>query len=202
MKTLTILSTLILSLSTLYSSDFEVEIDGKRYLFTEGMQQHVPLRDGGRVPITISASKDKFFSQSGFSFRYPTEMKLSEESGFGARVIQLETPDSGLLMILVYPDKSNTPAEAKKELVDSLREQYKSMGVGYSEKSLGASQRRIGNENMIGHRLTFSIGGIPHEAEIYSFDNNGKTLVWCFQVATEDKDSVDPLFRKVAESFN
>lgn len=201
MKTLQMVAALIMPLSYIYSSDFDVDIDGKRYLFTDGMQQQVPLKSGERISITVTAAKDKLFSDSGFSFRYPAEVKLSQESGFGARVIQLETTESAILMILVYPEKSTSPADAEKELIASLQQQYKSMGVNYSEKSLTSTQRKIGADLRNGQRLSFLIGGIPHETEFYSFTYSGKTFAWCFQVPTEDKLSSEPLFQKVSGSF-
>ena len=71
---------LILYALSAQAADYEVTIDGKTYLFTEGIEQQVAIKSGQRVAVTVSTLKVKEFREHGISFHYPSHAKISREN--------------------------------------------------------------------------------------------------------------------------
>ena len=88
-----LLAAIILAVATpaVFASDYEVIVDGKAYLFSDGVEKQVAAKDGKYVSITVSAVKFKTFQEHGISFRYPNDMKLKQESFLGIKQVTLES---------------------------------------------------------------------------------------------------------------
>ena len=182
------------------AADYEVTIDGKTYLFTEDIEQQVTIKNGHRVAVTVATLKVKEFREHGISFRYPSHAKLTRENIYGIQQITLETTDSPICLVQIYPE-SVTPTQLQQDLLSGFRQEFSNMGAKFPEEPTGRCQRNIGGKALTGVRLSYSLGSLPHETEIYTIEHDGKTVALIFQHALEDKTAADPLFSMIAESF-
>ena len=182
------------------AADYEVTIDGKAYLFTEDIEQQVAIKNGQRVAVTVSILKVKEFREHGISFRYPSHAKITRENIYGIQQITLETTDSPIFLLQIYPG-SVTPKQVQQDLLTGFREEFSNMGAKFPGDPSGPCQRNIGGKALTGVRLSYSLSSLPHETEIYTIKHDGKTIAMIFQHAHEDKTAADPLFSMIAESF-
>lgn len=201
MKSAIFLSFFLLALATSASAaDYEVAIEGQQYLFSEGVEQQITLKNGKRISVNIKTLKTKIFQGHGISFSYPSEMKLSQESFYGIKQITIESTDSTLLMIQVFPS-STTPAEVQRDLLASFREEFSNLGARFPAKSTAPCKRSIGGVGLQGVELSFALGSLAHKSEIYTLQKSGKTIALVFQYAEEDKGNAAPRYNIVTESF-
>ncbi len=191
---------LILVVNTVFAADFEVIIDGKTHLFSEGIEQNVDTKSGQQVSITVATTKTKKFQEHGISFRYPSEMKLSQESFFGLKQITLEATDSSLFMVQIFPS-STSAKQVEQDLIAGFRKEFSSFGATFPANSTTKCPRFIGGQVRSGVKLSFSLGPLAHETEVYTMSQNGKTLALVFQHAIEDREQVQQRFAVIAESF-
>ena len=125
------------------AADYEVTIDGRAYLFSKGVEQEVVLEDGQRISISIKGVKAREFHEHGLSFSYPAEMKLDQESYYGVKQVTLESIDSTLLMIQVFP-AGITPAELQQDLLAGFREEFSNLGARFPAEPTAPCKRFIG----------------------------------------------------------
>ncbi len=140
------------------------------------------------------------FQASGFSFQYPDGMKIEQESIFGITHLSIEADDSTLFMLQIYPD-SHSPDKVRKDLLESLRQQFATFRARFPEKPTEPCRRKIGGEEYEGIKLMFSLFGMPHVNEIYSMKKHGKTAALVFHYAVEDQKDAFPRFKKITSSF-
>jgi len=183
-------------IASIYAADYEVTIDGQTYLFSQGIKQKIILKDGKQISVSIKGVKTKKFQDYGISFNYPSEMILSKESFFGVNQITLESTDSTLLIIQMYP-AGNTPAKVQDNLLTALRKEFASFGA----KSTTPCKRSLGGVMRQGVELSYTLGKVPHKNEIYTMQKNGKTIAFMFQYAEEDKEKASPRFKTITQSF-
>ncbi|NCC60077.1 MAG: hypothetical protein EOM12_03875 [Verrucomicrobiae bacterium] len=182
------------------AADYNVTIDGRTYLFSQGVEQEIPLKDGKRVSINIEGVKTRTFQEHGISFDYPSDMKLGQESFYGIKQITLESTDSTLLMIQVFPE-ATTPAELQRDLLAGFREQFGNFGARFPAKPTAPCKRSISGVERQGIELSYALGDLAHKSEIYTFQKDGKTLAIVFQYAEEDKGKAIPQYDIVTKSF-
>ena len=104
MKTVAITVLLLTLLAVVTpAADYEVTVDGKKYLFTDDVAQKVVIKEGKPVSISVSAFKTKVFQEHGISFRYPSDMKLAQEPFPGFKQVTVESTDSLLFMLTIFP---------------------------------------------------------------------------------------------------
>jgi len=186
--------------STVLAADYEVTIDGKTYMFTQGVERNLILNDGHRVSISVSTVKTKEFRKYGLSFSYPSDMKIGEESFYGIKQITLKSTDSTLLMLQIFP-AGTTPNKLRRDLLAGLREGFGNLGARFPAKSTESCKKSIGGVEREGIRLLYALGSIAHESEIYTMHKNGKTLAMVFQYAVEDKGKATPRYEVITSTF-
>ena len=182
------------------AADYEITIDGKKYLFTDGVQQKVVTGDGSRVAISVSAVKTKVFQEHGVSFRYPSDMQLAQESFFGIKQVTLESTDSSLFILQILPAGTSAETTAQ-DLLSAFRDQFIVAGAKFPSNPTTSCKRSIGGVERAGVVLSYTLATLPHETEIYTLQQPTKTLAMIFQHAVEDKESVTPRFQAIASSF-
>jgi len=190
----------IMSTSSALAADYEVTIDGKTYLFTQGVEQRVVLNDGHRVAISVSPVKTKEFREHGLSFSYPSDMKIEQNSFYGIKQITIESTDSTLFMLQVFP-AGTTPKELQRDLLTGFREEFGNLGARFPAKSTEPCKRMIGGIEHQGVRLLYALGDLAHESEIYTMQKNGKTVAVVFQYAVEDKGKALPRYKVITSTF-
>ncbi len=69
---LTILASLALLavVASVSAADYEVNIDGRIYLFSQGVEQKILMKDGKRTSISIQGVKTRTFQERGISVSY------------------------------------------------------------------------------------------------------------------------------------
>lgn len=192
---------LIFFASSVYAADYEVTIDGNSYMFTQGVAQDIILKDGKSVSISVSAVKTKVFQDHGISFNYPSDMTVGQDSFYGIKQITLQATDSTLVMFQIFPSGA-TPKEVQSDLLAGFREEYSNLGVRFPANSTSACKRTIGGVEREGIQLSYALGALAHETEIYTMKKDGKILAIVFQCAVEDKDKATPRYEVVTSTFN
>lgn len=201
MKLTTFTSLILLTLvPSASAADYEVIIDGRNYLFSQGVKQEIILKDGQRISVSVKGVETMEFQEHGVSFSYPSEMKLGQESFYGIKQITLESMDSTLLMIQVFPAET-TPVELQRDLLAGFREEFANLGARFPAKSTAPCKRSIGGVERQGIELSYALGDLAHKSEIYTMQKNDKTLAIVFQYAEEDKGKATPRYDVVTESF-
>lgn len=198
----TALATLILIFfaSSVYGADYEVTIDGNSYMFTQGVTQDIILKGGKSVSISVSAVKTKVFQDYGISFNYPSDMTIGQDSFYGIKQITLQATDSTLVMLQIFPSEA-APREVQSDLLAGFREEYSNLGVRFPANSTSPCKRTIGGVEREGIQLSYALGALAHETEIYTMQKDGKTLAMVFQCAVEDKDKATPRYEVVTSTF-
>lgn len=194
------LLTLLTLIASASAADYEVIIDGRTYLFSRGVKQEIILKDGQRISVSVKGVETKAFQEHGVSFSYPSEMKLGQESFYGIKQITLESTDSTLLMIQVFPAET-TPAELQRDLLAGFREEFANLGARFPAKATFPCKRVIGGVERQGIELSFALGDLAHKSEIYTMQKNGKTLAMTFQYAEEDKAKAAQRYDVITKSF-
>ena len=182
------------------AADFEVTVDGKTYLFTEGIEQQIATKNDQRVAVTVSTLKVKEFREHGISFKYPGHAKITRENIYGIQQITLETTDSPLFLVQIYPG-SVSPERAQKDLLAGFREEFSNLGAKIPAVPTHRRQRNVGGKVLTGVVLSYSLGSLPHETEIYTMQHDEGTVALVFQHALEDNRTAEPLFTMITESF-
>ena len=182
------------------AAGYEVTIDGRAYLFSKGVEQEVVLEDGQRISISIKGVKAREFHEHGLSFSYPAEMKLDQESYYGVKQVTLESIDSTLLMIQVFP-AGITPAELQQDLLAGFREEFSNLGARFPAEPTAPCKRFIGGVEREGIELSYALGDLAHKSEIYTMQKEGKTLAMVFQYAETDKEKAASSYDVVTKSF-
>lgn len=201
MKPITFSSLILLMLAASASAaDYEVTIEGRTYLFSQGVKQEILLKDGQCISVSVKGVETKEFQEHGVSFSYPSEMKLGQESFYGIKQITLESTDSTLLIIQIYPG-GTTPAEVQRDLLAGFREEFAKLGARFPAKSTVPCKRSIGNVEHQGIELSYALGDLAHRSEIYTMQKNGKILAIVFQYAEEDREKATPRYDVVTNSF-
>ena len=201
MKSIAYTATLLMVFAaSAITADYEVTIDGQVYLFTEGEEQNLILKDGQHVSISVAGVKTRNFQEHGISFSYPSDMKLDQESFYGIKQITVESTDSTLLMVQIFPP-GITPQEVQRDLLAGFREEFANIGARFPAKSTANCKRSIGGTERQGIQLSYSLGALAHETEIYAIEKDGKTIAIVFQYAIEDKEKATPRYEVVTSTF-
>lgn len=201
MKPITFSSLILLALvASASAADYEVTIDGRIYLFSQGVKQEIILKDGQSISVSVKGVETKEFQEHGISFSYPSEMILEQESFYGIKQITLDSTDSTLLIIQIYP-AATTPAEVQRDLLAGFREQFGKIGARFPAKSTVPCKRTISNVEHQGVELLYALGDLAHRSEIYTMQKSGKTLAIVFQYAEEDREKAAPRYEVVTNSF-
>jgi hypothetical protein len=200
MKTRLLTILLIILACSAFAADYEVTIDGTTFLFSEGVEQKVAAKNGQQVVVTVSAVMTKNFQEHGISFRYPSDMKISQESFNGIELITLEALDSSLFMMKILPSSTSTK-QTEQDLVAEFREEFSNVGATFPANPTRNCQRSVGGKVRAGVMLSSAFGSLAHETEIYTMEHNGKTVALVFQHAVEDKEKAQLRFTIVTESF-
>ncbi|MDP7396726.1 MAG: hypothetical protein QF541_07645 [Lentisphaeria bacterium] len=201
MKPTIFASLILLALVTSASAaDYEVAIDGRKYLFSQGVEQEIILKDGKHISVSIEGVKTRTFQEHGISLTYPSDMKLGQESFYGIKQITLESTDSTLLMIQVFPAGVN-PAGVQGDLLAGFREEFGNLGARFPAKSTAPCKRSTGGVERVGVELSWALGALAHKSEIYTMQKSGKTLAIVFQYAEEDKGKAMPRYAVITKSF-
>ena len=182
------------------AADYEVTVDGKTYLFSEGIEQQIAVKNDQRVTISVSTLKIKEFGEHGISFKYPRHAKITRENIYGIQQITLETTDSPLFLVQIYPG-SVSPEQVQQDLLAGFREEFSNLGAKFPEVQTHRRQRNVGGKVLTGVVLSYSLGSLPHETEIYTMRHDGRTVALIFQHALEDNRTAEPLFTMITESF-
>lgn len=198
-KVLTTLLTFATSL-TVFAADYELTVDGDIYMFTQGVKRNITLNDGRQISVSVAQVKTKEFREHGFSFKYPSELKLSQESFYGIKQVTVEAMDSSMLIMQIFP-AGISPTEVQRDLLNSFREEFASIGARFPSNSTESCKRKIGGAEHQGVKLFFALGGIAHESEIYAMTRGNKTLAFYFQYAVEDKEQAFPRFETITSTF-
>ncbi|HDR67581.1 MAG TPA: hypothetical protein ENN61_00870 [Bacteroidaceae bacterium] len=169
-------------------------------MFAQGVEQEIILKNGHPVLVSVKGVKTREFHEHGISFSYPSEMKIGKESFYGIKQITLESTDSTLLMIQVFPVEIPS-AELQRDLLVEFREAFANLGAKYSEKSTAPCKRSIGSVEYQGIELLSALGDLAYKIEIYTMQKSGKTLAFVFQYAEEDKEKATPRYEVVTKSF-
>lgn len=192
--------TLLVFVASASAADYEVTIDGQTYLFSKGIEQKIILKDGQHISLSIKGVETRLFQEHGISFSYPSEMKLGQESFYGINQITLESSDSTLIIIQIFPAET-TPVQVQSDLLAGFREEFANLGARFPAKSTVPCKRSIGGVERQGIELSYVLGDLAHKSEIYTMQKNGKTLAIIFQYAEEDKGKATPRYDVVTKSF-
>lgn len=182
------------------AADYEVTIDGRMYLFSQGVKQDILLKDGKRISINIEGVKTRTFQEHGISFDYPSDMTISQESFYGITEINLESTDLTWLMIQLVP-AGTTPAELQRDLLATFRKKYGNLGARFPAQPTAPCRRSIGGIERQGVTLSYALGAPAFKTEIYTFQKDGKTLATVFQYAEEEKEKATRRYDVVSKSF-
>ena len=198
----TIFASLILPVlgASASAADYEVIIDGRAYLFSKGEEQEIILKDGLRISVSIKGVKTREFQEHGISFSYPAEMRLGQESFYGIKQITLESIDSTLFMIQVFPPGTQS-AELQQGLLAGFREEFANLGARFPAEPTAPCKRFIGGVEREGIELSYALGDLAHKSEIYTMQKEGKTLAMVFQYAETDKEKAASSYDVVTKSF-
>jgi hypothetical protein len=112
----------------------------------------------------------------------------------------LEATDSSLLMVQILPS-STSSKQVEQDLIAGFQKEFSSFGATFPAKPTKKCRRSIGGQVRSGVKLSFSLGPLAHETEVYTMDQKGKTLALVFQHAIEDQEQVQQRFAVMAESF-
>jgi hypothetical protein len=182
------------------ANDYEVSVDGKIYMFSNGIEYKVPTKAGPSVVVGVSAAKHKLFKNNLFSFDYPTEMILEEQNFYGIKQITVSDSDASVFMAQIFP--AATPIKRlESELINSIAQEFSNLGATFPRKKIVKAQRSIGGKVRSGSKLSYSLGSIKGESEIYTMTRNGRPITLLFQCAIEDKKKASPRFSTIANSF-
>lgn len=184
-----------------FSADFKVTIDGRNYLFADGIQQEIILAEGKSVAVKVEGVEVKRFQKHGVSFDYPPEIQIEEESADGIQLIYLDWPDSEFAGVYIFPLQSDH-TEFLKELADGTREEIKDGGGrSFSSEDDALCTRSFGGKDRMGIEHSYSLLGVKYKCEFYAFKKNEKTIAVMLQYAVEDKVNAMREFEIVSKSF-
>ena len=151
---------------------------------------------------TMAAAGDnKDFSKHGITFRYPGDMVIEEEAFNRINQISVEDLDSTLILVQVYPAGMTSTGLVRDELLKGFREHFASHGANFPTKATETCTRSIGGVDRKGVRLFFSLEGLPHQTEIYTFRKGIRTIALVLQHAADDSANAGPRFEVVASTL-
>ncbi|MHB8876746.1 MAG: hypothetical protein ACYC8T_23880, partial [Myxococcaceae bacterium] len=153
---------------------------------------------GETIEVVVTRKKVLGYVKGGLSFQYPSEMRLSEETGDGVLTITLEGTESPLAIVQVYP----RGVEAKvvlDALADGVKEQF--AGRGGQVKALAAPKRIIDGQERQGRAFQVVLAGEHHEAELFAWKEKGKTRGLMLQHMRDDAELAGKRFEVILSSL-
>ena len=127
-------------------------------------------------------------------------MNMETDAFYGMNQVTVEDTDSTLVMVQVYPAGPNTNL-VRDELQKCFRSHLAEHGATFPAKATETCRRPIGGIDRMGIRLSFSLEGLEHETEIYTFRKGIRTIALVLQHALEDKANAGPRFEVVASTL-
>ena len=182
------------------AAEYTVVIDGHSYDVREGEPRSINLPKGPTVRLEVRKKDPLSYHKHGLSFRYSSDMTLTEATETQSRILSLERADSTLVM-LYQQLKPVDAEEAAEGVLEDVQQQFIQSGVSYPEGSIHPSPRVIAGEIVSGKRMLTRLGTNQIETEAYGIHRKGQTLVLLFQADQEDRLQAEPYFKTVAESL-
>lgn len=159
---------------------FWVGIDGIKMLLTEGKEWAAPLKDGGRVIVSVTAAKGdpKVFQGYGISFRYPSDMEITQESSPESASVKFD--HDGVTMFLeIWLTKAPTKKNMDENMGSFINYVYKKFpetGARFPKTWQKPSQRSVGGVVIEGVAITYFQGEFEGLIENYLVPHNGRIL--------------------------
>jgi hypothetical protein len=185
---------------------FWVRIDGMKRLLPEGKTWEAALKDGGRVNVSVAPVKGdpKVFQGYGISFRYPSDMEITQKSSPEIATVQFEHDGVGMGLSLWLTE---TPTKEAMDRHQGLwgKEFYKmtaSEGGRFPKNSLKPSRRSIGGVATDGLSITYFDDEFESLMESYVVPHNRRLLhIVIFTNNPERKAKHDALISLVLDSL-
>jgi hypothetical protein len=152
--------------------DFEVKVGGKSYSVTLEKPLKVTTPKGETVELVVSRKKALSYNKAELAFQYPSEMKLSESTEDGVTTITLESPDSPVAVLQVYP-ASVEPKNVLEALANGVSTEF--AGRGGQIKALPAPKRKVSGADRQGKAFDILLAGEQLQIELFAWKEKGKT---------------------------
>lgn len=141
------------------------------------------------------------FSQDGVSFKVPSGWSVSEEgeffdTGYYVSVEKLGFDASGLFTLTWYDFELDLEDE-----ILSMQENFKGQGMFSNIKFEPIREVKYNDMKALACSYQFSLIGLEHEGEIYTFYDGERTFSIVKQVAIEDASSDKNGFEIIESTF-
>lgn len=179
-------------------AEFEVKVGGKTYSMSLEQPLKVTTPKGETVELVVSRKKAFSYNKPELAFQYPSDMKLSESTEEGVATITLESSDSPLAILQVYP-----PSVEAKDVLDALaggvREGFEERGGQL--KPLPAPKRVVSGAERQGKAFEVVLAGEQLKVELYAWKEKGKTRGLMLQHMKSDTALANTQFEVILSSL-
>jgi hypothetical protein len=181
-------------------SQFELKVGGKSYEVAEGKPLTITTPKGERVELLFARKAEQTWSGDGLQFRYPREMQLSREEDGGVVSLTLESTNSVLALLQLFPE-GIPPAVVKKELEGSILKEFIARGGKVKKREGTEVSRKFGKQEMRGVRYDIDMAGETFQVDVFSVVHKQQVLGVVLQNFQEDQVVAQKWFETILGSM-
>jgi hypothetical protein len=181
-------------------SQFELKVGGQSHDVVEGKPLTITTPKGERVELIFSRKAEQIWSGDGLQFRYPREMQLSREESDGVVSLTLESTNSVLALVQLFPE--GVPAAlVKRELEASIVQEFAARGGRVKKKAGTEVSRKLGKQEMRGLRFEIDMAGESFQVDIFSVVHKRQVLGVILQSFQQDHAVAQRWFETILGSM-
>lgn len=182
-------------------AEFDLQVGDSTYEITPGQPTTIVTPGGDTVEVILRKRQILQYDGHGVSFEYHHQMKLSIESDADIITITVESPETPLALIQVYPSQFIASEPLRALLAQAYWEEFQSRNAEFIYDTNEFTTRSIAGIDHRGGLLDFVLAGQRMKVEIFTFSREDAVIAMIFQHDIAETVLAERYFKIIADSF-
>jgi len=182
-------------------AEFDLQVGDRTYEIRTGQPTKIVTPGGDTVEVVLSKKQILQYAGHGVSFEYHHQMKLSADSEADIVTITVESPETPLALIQVYPSQFIASEPLGALLAQAYWEEFQARNAELIYDTDEFTTRSIAGSDHRGGRLDFVLAGQRMKVEIFTFATEDAVIAMIFQHDIAETVLAERYFKIIADSF-
>lgn len=182
-------------------AEFDLQVGDRKYEIRPGQPTSIVTPKGDTVEVILHERQILKYAGHGISFEYHHQMKLSTDSEADIITITVESPETPLALIQVYPSQFIASEPLRALLAQAYWEEFKARDAEFIYDTDEFTKRSIAGVDHRGGRLDFVLAGQRMKVEIFTFSKENAVIAMIFQNDMAETVLAERYFKIIADSF-
>lgn len=182
-------------------AEFDLQVGDRTYEIRTGQPTSIVTPGGDTVEVILRKKQILQYAGHGISFEYHHQMKLTTDNEADIITITVESPETPLVLIQVYPSQFIASEPLGALLAQAYWEEFQARNAELLYDTDEFSTRSIAGRDHRGGRLDFILAGQRMKVEIFTFAREDAVIAMIFQHDIAETVLAERYFKIIADSF-